>query len=303
MQRRPLIASALFCLGALSLPLGATEVKNGSGVRALDLKSKTVKLNSGYVMPIYGIGCYSLHGKTCIDSIQAALKCGVRLIDTASIYGNEEEVGEAVRSSGIDRKEIFVTTKLYPPQYTTAKHAIEESLQKLNLDYIDLMLLHHPGSNDLAAYEAMEKAVVDGKVRSIGLSNWYIKELSDFLPRVKTVPALVQNEIHPYYQDIDVVPFIQAKGIVVQGWYPLGGRGYNKELLADPVLAKIAKAHNKSLVQVILHWNLQRNVVVIPGSNNPDHIRENTEIFDFVLTPEEMSAIEKLNRNEKHDWY
>ena len=269
----------------------------------MDLKTRTVKLNSGCTMPVYGIGCYSLHGKTCIDAIHAAFNCGVRLIDTASIYGNEEEVGEAMRTSGVARKEIFVTTKLYPPQFKNAKKAIDESLKKLNIDYVDLMLLHHPGSYDVDAYEAMEEAVREGKIRSVGLSNWYVKELTDFLPRVKTVPALVQNEIHPYYQDLDVVPFIQEKGIVVEGWYPLGGRGYNAELLSDPTLAKIAKAHGKSLVQVILRWNLQRNIVVIPGSSNPAHIKENTEIFDFELTPEEMETIRSLNRNEKHDWY
>lgn len=303
MQRRVALGCALLSLGALTLPSKAAHVNSNSGVRTLDLKTKTVKLNSGYTMPVYGLGCYSLHGQTCIDSISTALKLGVRLFDTASIYGNEEEVGKAIRSCGIDRKEIFVTTKLYPPQYDSAQTAIDESLQKLNLGYVDLMLLHHPAHNDVSAYWAMQKAVVQGKIRSIGLSNWYIKELSDFLPKVQITPALVQNEIHPYYQDPEVVPFIQEKGIVVQGWYPLGGRGYNKELLAEPVLAEIARIHNKSLVQVILRWNLQRNIVVIPGSSKPEHIRENTEIFDFALTPQEMSMIEKLNRNEKHDWY
>lgn len=302
MQRREWIYSALLTMGAFALPAWA-QTKLSTGVRNLDLKTKTVKLNSGYTMPVYGIGCYSLHGKTCIDAIHTALKNGVRLIDTASIYGNEDEVGEAVRTAGVSREEVFVTTKLYPPQFKNAEEAIDESLSKLNIDYIDLMLLHHPGTHDIAAYEAMEDAVHQGKIRSIGLSNWYVKELTDFLPRVKTVPALVQNEIHPYYQDIDVVPFIQEKGIVVEGWYPLGGRGYNAELLSDPTLAEIAKTHGKSLAQVILRWNLQRNVVVIPGSSNPAHIKENTEIFDFELTDEEMQRIRKLNRNEKHDWY
>lgn len=290
-------------MGAISLPAWTANLSHASGVRTLDLKNKTAQLNSGYLMPIYGLGCYSLHGKTCINAIHAALKYGIRMIDTASIYGNEEEVGEAVRTSGVNRRDIFVTTKLYPSQYKNAQHTIDESLQKLNLDYIDLMLLHHPGALDIAAYKATEEAIAAGKIRSIGLSNWYIKELSTLLPKVKTMPALVQNEIHPYYQDSEVVHFIRSKGIVVQGWYPLGGRGHNRELLAEPVLKEIAQAHRKSLVQVILRWNLQRNVVVIPGSSNPDHIRENTEIFDFVLTPQEMSAIAKLNRNEKHDWY
>ena len=149
----------------------------------------------------------------------------------------------------------------------------------------------------------MEKAVAAGKVRSIGLSNWYVEELEEFLPQVSIMPALVQNEIHPYYQENDVIPFIQQQGIVVQGWYPLGGRGHTQALLNDPVITKIAQAHGKSAAQVILRWNLQKGVVVIPGSSNPAHIKENTELYDFALTAEEMAQINALDRNEKHDWY
>lgn len=165
------------------------------------------------------------------------------------------------------------------------------------------MLLHHPGAHDVEAYKAMERAVKDGKIRSIGVSCFYIKELDRFLPQVTIKPALVQNEIHPYYQDQDVIPYIQSKGIVVQGWYPLGGRGYTAKLLGAPTICEIARAHNKSSAQVILRWNLQKSVVVIPGSSNPEHIRENLDIFDFELTPEEMDRINALDRNEKHDWY
>ena len=149
----------------------------------------------------------------------------------------------------------------------------------------------------------MEKAVEEGTVRSIGLSNWYVEELEEFLPQVTIPPALVQNEIHPYYQENDVIPYIQEKGIVVQGWYPLGGRGHTAELLGDPVISEIAGVHGKSSAQVILRWNLQKGVVVIPGSSNPDHIQENTELFDFELTDDEMERINGLDRNEKHDWY
>ena len=268
-----------------------------------NFKKKTVKLNSGYRMPLNGLGTYSLTGDTCVKSVSAALKRGVRLIDTAYMYDNEAEVGKAVRESGIPRSKIFVTTKLYPNQYDNPEKAINDSLKRLNIGYIDLLLLHHPGKNDVRAYKAMEKAVKQGKVRSIGLSNWYVEELQEFLPQVSITPALVQNEIHPYYQENDVIPYIQNLGIVVQGWYPFGGRGYTQEMLSDKTMAKIAKAHGKSVAQVILRWNLQKGVVVIPGSSNPAHIQENTEIYDFKLSKKEMRQINALDRHEKHDWY
>ncbi len=271
--------------------------------RDFDFEKRTVKLNSGYEMPINGIGTYSLLGDTCVDSVSEALKRGVRLIDTAYMYHNEAEVGEAVRNSRIPREEIFVITKLYPNQFSDPEKAINEALKKLDIQYIDMMLLHHPGTDDVKAYKAMEKAVADGKIRSIGLSNWYVEELEEFLPQVSITPALVQNEIHPYYQENDVIPYIQNLGIVVQGWYPLGGRGHTAELLSDEVISSIAAAHGKSSAQVILRWNLQKGVVVIPGSSNPDHILENTELFDFELTEEEMERIGALDRGEKHDWY
>ena len=270
---------------------------------SFNFETKTVTLNSGYEMPIYGIGTYSLLDEECVNSVQAALENGVRLIDTAYMYHNEESVGEAVRNSGIPREEIFVITKLYPNQFANAEAAIDEALEKLDIEYIDLMLLHHPGNNDVDAYHAMEAAVSEGKIRSIGLSNWYVEELEEFLPQVTITPALVQNEIHPYYQENDVIPYIQSLGIVVQGWYPLGGRGHTADLLSNEVISEIASSHGKSPAQVILRWNLQKGVVVIPGSSNPDHIKENTELFDFELTDKEMDLINSLDRNEKHDWY
>ena len=274
-----------------------------TGDISFNFETKTVLLNSGYEMPIFGIGTYSLTGDTCVESVTAALNSGVRLIDTAYMYHNEESVGEAVRNSGIPREEIFVITKLYPNQFSDAEAAIEEALVKLDIDYIDMMLLHHPGTDDVEAYLAMEKAVADGKIRSLGLSNWYVEELDEFIPQINIMPALVQNEIHPYYQENDVIPYIHGLGIVVQGWYPLGGRGYTAELLGNEVISEIAAAHGKSSAQVILRWNLQKGVVVIPGSSNPDHIQENTELFDFELTEEEMGRINALDRGEKHDWY
>ncbi|WP_243152178.1 flavodoxin [Pseudoflavonifractor sp. 524-17] len=234
--------------GNISVTFSIDEPIGGSGARAFDFETKTVTLSSGYEMPINGLGTYNLHGESCVNSVKSALASGVRLIDTASAYGNEEEVGQAIR-------------------------------------------------------EAMEAFVEDGKIRSLGLSNWYVEELEEFLPQVTIPPALVQNEIHPYYQENDVIPYIQGLGIVVQGWYPLGGRGHTAELLGDEVISGIAHAHGVSSAQVILRWNLQKGVVVIPGSSNPEHIKENTELYDFTLNDAEMEQINALDRNEKHDWY
>lgn len=277
---------------------GAFDLSKGTNGNA-----PTIKLSSGYDMPIIGLGTYSLHGATCVNSVKAALAAGFRKIDTAHMYGNEEEVGQGVRESGVPREEIFVATKLYPNQYADPEAAIEECLQKLNIGYIDLMLLHHPGTDDVKAYKAMEKYVAAGKIRSIGVSCYYVKEINDFLPQVTIKPVLVQNEMHPYYQDTEVMEHLHSLGIVTEAWYPLGGRGHQKELLNDPVLSEIAARHNKSVVQIILRWHLQRGVVAIPGSSNPDHIKENISIFDFSLTDNEMMQIAALNRNEKHDWY
>lgn len=289
-------------VGGLDLPKAAENPGH------FDLDARSVTLNSGYTMPINGLGTYSLHGETCIEAVKAALRSGVRLFDTASAYGNEEEVGQAIREGmaelGIAREDIFVITKIYPgSEMANPEASIQACLDRLNLGYVDMMLLHHPDSNDVKAYKAMEQFVEAGKIRSLGLSNWYVEELEEFLPQVSIKPALVQNEIHPYYQENDVIPYIQAQGITVQGWYPLGGRGHTAELLGDPVISAIAEDHGVSSAQVILRWNLQKGVVVIPGSSNPDHIRENTELYGFALNEEEMERMNALDRGEKHDWY
>lgn len=237
-----------------------------------NFETHTVLLNSGYEMPIMGLGTYSLSDEECYNSVTALLEAGGRLIDTAYMYHNEAAVGRAIQDSDVPREDIFVITKLYPSQFGNAKAAIEE-------------------------------AVSEGKIHSIGLSNWYVEELEEFLPQVNIMPALVQNEIHPYYQENDVIPYIQDLGIVVQGWYPFGGRGHTAEMLGNEVISEIAEAHGVSSAQVILRWNLQKGVVVIPGSSNPDHIRENLDLFGFELTKDEMNLINALDRNEKHDWY
>ena len=282
------LLSAVMAFSMLSLGLSAHAEASAfpdnpfsPQVGMFDFDSRTVLLNSGYTMPILGLGTYALDHDTCVNSVMSLIENGGRLIDTAYMYHNEEAVGEGVRKA----MEAYM------------------ALEKLDIGYIDMMLLHHPGTNDVKAYHAMEQYVEQGKIRSLGLSNWYVEELKTFLPQVNITPALVQNEIHPYYQEQDVVPFIQENGIVVQCWYPLGGRGYTAELLGDPVISAIADAHGVSSAQVILRWDLQRGIVVIPGSGNPEHIKENLDLFGFELTETEMSAIAALDRGEKHDWY
>ena len=300
-----MMMAVMICFPVLGERKQSKDAESETG--RFDFDTRTVLLNSGYRMPILGLGTYALEYDTCVASVKALLANGGRLIDTAYMYGNEEAVGEGVRQAmkeyGIPREDIFIITKIYPSQFSDPEAAIELALEKLNIGYIDMMLLHHPGTNDVKAYQAMEKYVESGEIRSLGLSNWYVEELESFLPQVSITPALVQNEIHPYYQEQDVVPFIQECGIVVQCWYPLGGRGYTAELLADKTITTIAGTHGVSPAQVILRWDLQRGIVVIPGSGNPDHIRENLDLFSFALTDEEMEEINALDRGEKHDWY
>ena len=199
-----------------------------------------------------------------------------------------------------DREQTDPTAR---PAIANSVQNIQACLDRLNIGYVDMMLLHHPDTNDVKAYKAMEQFVESGQIRSLGLSNWYIEEIDDFIAQVNIMPALVQNEIHIYYQEQDVVPYMHNLGIVVQAWYPFGGRGHTGEILNDPTIVSIAEAHDRTAAQVILRWHLQRGVVAIPGSSNPDHIRENISVFDFSLTEDEMAAIAALDRGEKHDWY
>ena len=269
------------------------------------MKEKVRELSNGVKIPVVGFGTYKLENdndEVC-NMVKEAIKAGYRSIDTASFYGNEKNVAEAIRKSEVPRKEIFIATKLYPNQFFQAEKAIEQALERLGSGYIDLMLLHHPGENDKKAYKVMEQAVKDGKINSLGLSNYYIKELEFFLPQIEIKPVVVQNEIHSYYQETDVVAYIQRQGIAVEGWYPLGGRGYTEALLNNKELATIGAKYGKTAAQVILRWNLQRNIIVIPGSQNPRHIEENMDIFDFSLTQEDMEKIRRLDCSEKHDWY
>ena len=278
-------------------------------VGVFDLENGTVLLNNGQTMPILGIGTYLLSQNEAENSVYWALRDGYRLIDTAHIYGNEEGVGRGIKraiSEGlVTREEIFVTTKMWTADFDDGESAIEESLRRLDLDYIDLMILHHSQpSNDVTAYQAMEKAVEEGKLRSIGLSNYYTAEDFDRLVNATTItPALLQNETHPYYQSKEMKEHLKQYGTVLESWFPLGGRGNTQTLFNDPVIAAIAAAHEKTSAQVILRWHLQAGNIAIPGSSNEAHIQENYEIFDFSLSDEEMQELTALDKQERFASY
>ena len=285
------------------------EVSGISEGQVFDLENGTVMLNSGYEMPILGIGTFRLSGSEAENSVYWALRDGYRLIDTARIYGNEADVGRgiqrAIEEGFVTREEIFVTTKMWTDDFDNGAEAIDASLERLGLDYIDLMILHHSQpSNDVEAYQAMEQAVSEGKLRSIGLSNYYTPEDFDRLVNATSItPALLQNETHPYHQSMEMKEHLRQYGTVMESWFPLGGRGNTQTLFNDEVISGIAQAHGKTSAQIILRWHLQAGNIAIPGSSNEDHIQENFEIFDFELTDEEMEQMTGLDRNERFAGY
>ena len=276
---------------------------------AFDLKKGTVKLNSGHEMPVLGIGTYQLSNTQAENSVYWALKAGMRLIDTARIYGNEEGVGRGIRRAikeGIcKREEIFVTTKMWTSDFSNGDAAVDASLKRLGLDYIDLMILHHSQPrNDVDAYKAMERAVKAGKLRSIGLSNYYEPDDFDRLVKATSIkPALLQNETHPYHQSGKMKAHIVKYGTVMESWFPLGGRGYTQTLFNDPTISAIAKAHGKSSAQIIIRWHLQAGNIAIPGSSNEKHIIEDASVWDFSLTDEEMSRMAAINKDRRNANY
>ena len=276
---------------------------------AFDLKKGTVKLNSGHEMPILGIGTYQLSNSQAENSVYWALKAGMRLIDTARIYGNEEGVGRGIRRAIKDgickREEIFVTTKMWTSDFSNGDAAVDASLKRLGLDYIDLMILHHSQPrNDVDAYKAMERAVKAGKLRSIGLSNYYEPDDFDRLVKATSIkPALLQNETHPYHQSGKMKAHIAKYGTVMESWFPLGGRGYTQELFNDPTISAIAKAHGKSSAQIIIRWHLQAGNIAIPGSSNEKHIIEDASVWDFSLTDDEMSRMAAINKDRRNANY
>ena len=267
-----------------------------------DFEKKTVLLNSGYEMPIYGIGTYALTPEEAEESVYWAIEAGARLIDTAHAYGNEDGVGRgiarAISDGLVTREELFVTTKLWTDGYSEA--GIDLALSNLNLDYVDLILLHQPVGNYDAGYRALEQAVKDGKVRSIGLSNFSDEQFSKLAANAEIIPAVLQLETHLHNQQVAMKGFLDQYGTVLEAWYPLGGRGNTQTYLTDETVNRIADAHGKSAAQIILRWHLQDGHVAIPGSHNPDHIRENTELFDFELSDEEMAELRSLNLDQAY---
>lgn len=256
-----------------------------------------IQLNNGVSMPMAGIGTFLLSPDDAEASVLSALKDGYRLIDTANAYVNEKAVGRAMKKSGLDRKEIFLETKLWPSFYEQ-EDAVEKTLQRLDTDYIDLLLIHQPAGNYTAGYRLMEKAYKEGKVRTIGLSNFTKAQIQEILALCEVKPAILQTEIHPYSQEKEMKEFLTSQGMVIQAWYPLGHG--DKTLLEEPLFAKLGRKYGKSSAQIILRWHLQDGNVVIPGSKNPEHIRANFDLFDFELTREEMAEIAALNKDKRY---
>lgn len=287
---------------------GENEKNENDMTHPFNFETKTVKLNSGYEMPIIGIGTYYLSTAQAEESVYNAFKVGMRLIDTADIYGNEVGVGRgiarAMKDFHIKREEIFVTSKLWTSSFANADYEVDERLERLGLDYVDLLLLHHSAANDEHAYQAMERGVKAGKIRSIGLSNFYEADVDRMMKIATIKPAVLQNETHPYRQSKDVKAHIAPLGTILEAWFPLGGRGTGIRTLNNlDVIKEIASAHGKSTYQVLLRWHLQSGVIAIPGSTNPKHIAEDYDIFDFALTDEEMAKIDALERNQRFASY
>lgn len=254
-------------------------------------------LNNGVKMPMLGIGTFLLSPDEAESSVLAALQCGYRLIDTANAYMNEKAVGRATKKSGVAREDIFLETKLWPSFYEHAD-AVEKTLQRLDTDYIDLLLIHQPSGNYIAGYRAMEKAYQEGKVKAIGLSNFTVEQIREILNICEVKPSVLQTEVHPYHQEKELKVFLQENGMVAQAWYPLGHG--DKALLEEPLFAELGKKYGKSAAQIILRWHTQVGNIVIPGSKNPAHIQDNFDLFDFELTVEELSAVAALNKNVRY---
>lgn len=261
-----------------------------------EMTMQTKKLNDGVKIPIYGFGTFQIpaDGST-YKAVREALDLGIRHIDTAVAYFNEQEVGQAIRESGIPREEIFVTSKLWLQDYgyEPAKKGIETSLRKLGLDYMDLYLIHQPYGDVPGAWKAMEEAKKEGKIRSIGVSNMTVKIWNNFIPQFDTMPSVNQIEFNPYFQQKEMRKIMADAGVVLEAWGPLG-QG-NKDMLADPVIVKIAETHGKDVGQIILRFEHQEGAIIFPKSTNPMRMKSNMEIFDFELSEEEMNTLRALD--------
>ena len=254
-------------------------------------------LNNGLKMPMAGIGTFLLTPDEAEASVLAALADGYRLIDTANAYVNEKAVGRAMKKSGLKREEIFLETKLWPSFYED-EEAVDKTLERLGTDYIDLLLIHQPAGNYVAGYRQMEKAYKEGKVRAIGLSNFNQGQIEEILGLCEVKPAVLQTEVHPYFQERDLKEFLAKEGIAIQAWYPLGHG--DKALLEEPLFSELSQKYGKTNAQIILRWHIQAGNIVIPGSKNPTHIQENFDLFDFSLTGEEMEKIAALDKNTRY---
>lgn len=259
-----------------------------------------VTLNDGNRIPQFGLGVYMVRGDEATrEACLAALGMGYRHIDTAHAYQNERGVGRAARESGIPREEIWITSKLWPSEYGEGKtaQAIDKMLDRLGIDYLDLLLLHQQFGDYLGAWRDMEKAVAQGKVRSIGLSNFESDRLEEVLAAANIKPAVLQVECHPYYQQGELKERIEPHGTRIESWYPLGHA--DAGLLSEPLFARLGQKYGKSSAQVILRWHIQEGNIVFPKTANPQHMEENLNIFDFELTEEELVAIHGLDRGQR----
>jgi diketogulonate reductase-like aldo/keto reductase len=305
MKRKEFWGSAIFGLAVLLLfgcgTSNSAVVSPAAHDGALfDFASRTVALNNGIKMPILGLGTYRLTPAQTEESVYHALTDGYRLIDTANGYMNERAVGRGIQRSGVPREEIFITTKLWPSDYEDVERAIDDTLARLNVEYIDLLLLHQPYGNVVEGYKGMEAAVRQGKVRAIGLANFYERRFDEIMSIATIPPAVLQNESNPYVQQAVMREYVKPYGTALMAWFPLGGRVDNRNntqtrLFNDETIVAIAATYNKTPAQVILRWHLQRGNITIPGSSNPAHILENISIFDFELTEEEMRKMSALD--------
>lgn len=258
---------------------------------------KFATLNNGLSMPMAGIGTFLLTPDEAEASVLAALEDGYRLIDTANAYVNEKAVGRAMKKSGLKREEIFLETKLWPSFYED-DNAVDKTLERLGTEYIDLLLIHQPAGNYVAGYRQVEKAYKEGKVKAIGLSNFNQGQIEEILGLCQVKPAVLQTEVHPYFQEQELKSFLSKEGMVIQAWYPLGHG--DKALLEEPLFTELGKKYGKTNAQIILRWHIQDGNIVIPGSKNPAHIKDNFDLFDFSFTEEEMEKIAALDKNTRY---
>ena len=254
-------------------------------------------LNNGIKMPMAGIGVFMLSPAEAEASVETALQCGVRLIDTANGYMNESGTGRGIKKSGVPREEIFLVTKLWPTVYEK-ETAVDETLQRLGTDYIDLLFLHQPTDNWREGYRQIEKAYKEGKVKAIGLSNFPDELLKEVIDTMEIKPQVVQVEAHPYFPQTELKKVLAQTGMGLMAWYPLGHG--DKALIGESVFGELAEKYGKSNAQIILRWHVQSGNIVIPGSKNPDHIRDNFAIFDFELTGEDMEKIAEVDKNVRY---